>query len=139
MTGRVQTSTEGQFVGREENRFHGAARAERVHHQDNLRVEGKFQGREQKHTWTKAEKAAQVKQRDNLHQSGDFYANRKTWASAGEKASVIRHTDNLKMEGGFEGRSLEQVLAKGQKSETKRHTDNLKIEGTFTGKHSSGL
>jgi len=44
------------------------------------------------------------------------------------------------MEGGFEGRTFEQVLKSGSKStkaqrtEVKRQEDNLKIEGEFTGK-----
>ena len=101
-------------------------------------MEGKFEAREKK-TWSKGVRSTQVKKQDNLHQDGEFYDNRKSWACVGDKASVIRHTDNLTMEGKLEGRTLEQVLQSGSKSTKAQRTemrreDNLKIEGEFTGK-----
>jgi hypothetical protein len=71
--------------------FYNGERAAVVKHSDNLRVEGKFEGRA---------KEASVKR--------------------GERMSVVKHKDNLKMEGTFSGMERKTMvggkIVKGERS-----------------------
>ena len=75
-----------------------------MRHEDNLRLEGQFEGRKQQQQ-----------------------------VLVGERASVVRHSDNLKMEGSFHGLKSEMheahTAARGERVEVKRRQDNLKMEG----------
>ena len=81
---------------RAKQEVHTAERTTAVRHQDNLKVEGKFEG-----------KASQG------------------MAAIGERAAVVKHQDNLKMEGRFEGRERHSVGV-AKRAVQVRHSDNLR-------------
>ncbi len=82
-----------------------------VRHEDNLRLEGKFEGKQVESIALRGERAQIKKHEDNLHMEGAFEGRRSGGAVlAGERAQVVRHQDNLRVEGRFEGRQQQQVL-----------------------------
>jgi hypothetical protein len=54
--------------------------------------------------WLPAERAQRVRHEDNLRMEGSIEISKKEWATKGEKSQVVRHADNLKQEGEFSGR-----------------------------------
>ena len=83
-------------------------RAAVVKHADNLRVEGKMEGR------------------SNLNQTFIL--------EQGERASKVKHADNLKMEGSMSMQRQEAAVSKGERHAVVRREDNLKMEGAFAGR-----
>ena len=81
-----------------------------MRHEDNLRLEGKFEGKQVESVALRGERAQIKRHEDNLHMEGSFEGRRSGGAVlAGERAQVVRHQDNLRVEGKFEGRQQQQV------------------------------
>jgi hypothetical protein len=83
-------------------------RADRVVHEDTLRMDGRFN--------------------DSTTSRQDFQT------YTGERAEVVRHEDNLVTEGRFTGVSTSQAEHRqftAQRSEVRHHEDNLKTSGTY--------
>ena len=87
-----------------------AERATVIKHADNLKVEGKMEGRSLNQTFVldRADKAKVMKHEDNLRLEGSMSMSRKDDASMkGERYGIVKREDNLKVEGAFEGRVKE--------------------------------
>ena len=97
----------GEFYKRTEEVAHTRGeRADRVIHEDTLRMEGKF---------------------TDATTSREDYQN-----YVGERADVVRHKDHLVTEGRFTGTSTthdEHRQFTGQRAEIRHHEDNLRTTG----------
>ena len=128
---------EGKFEGRRKSSVKGLARGDRVdvvRHQDNLKLEGKFEGKVLETAATKGDRAAIKKYEDNLKLEGSTEYKRDELAVIGERATIVKHLDNLQVEGSFEGRAVNNVALVGERAYVIRHEDNLKVEGKFEGR-----
>ena len=110
-------------------------RAKVVKHQDNIKVEGKFEGRSKSSTvgsFARGERMAIVRHKDNLKMEGKFNegALHDQKQVVGERSKVVKHQDNLKSEGAFHG-ERKTMAVKGERAEVKKHADNLFMEGKF--------
>ena len=70
-------------------------RSEVVRHDDNLKMEGKFESRHAE-KWAAGERAEVVRREDNLHMEGKFEGRHSEKWAPGERAHVVKHPDNIK-------------------------------------------
>jgi len=123
---------EGQFQGKRDNAIivGSGERSTITKHKDNLKLEGEFI-RKVPDKWEPGQRAAVIKQRDNLVPPGPVEDNRdKGPIGKGERAPITKHGDNLKPEGDFEKRSIEEYKS-SQKATAVKHMDHLTLEGEF--------
>lgn len=118
---------EGEFTKRERQQHLVGERAERVVHEDNLKMSGDFYTPE-KETFKPSERPEPKKPQDNLKMSGEFVKREKHQQVIGERAERVIHQDNLKMEGEFTKRDR-QVVQVGERYAQRKPKDNLALEG----------
>ena len=83
----------------------------------------------------RGERATVKRHEDNLHLEGSFEGRRSNGVVlAGERAKVVRHEDNLRLEGKFEGKQVEAVALRGERAQIRKYEDNLHLEGQFEGR-----
>lgn len=125
---------EGSFEGQKNNWATTGVRAAIVKHEDNLKIEGDFTGRQTQHTGSVGQRVATKKYSDNLQLEGKIEMHKREWATKGERAAITREQDHLQKFGGIEGRRQEVGAIRGERMETRKLQDNLKMEGEFLGK-----
>ena len=101
--------------------------------QDNLKLEGSFEGRKSQQTIVKGERAEVRRHTDNLKVEGTFEGRIKAEALVGERAKAVKHSDNLKVEGEMQMKKAENAVLVGDRAAVVKHQDNLKMEGSFAG------
>ena len=101
--------------------------------QDNLKLEGSFEGRKSQQTIVKGERAEVRRHTDNLKVEGTFEGRIKAEALVGERAKAVKHSDNLKIEGEMTMKKAADTVMVGDRAAVVKHHDNLKMEGSFAG------
>ena len=122
-----------EIFDRNEKKMLKGERAVVKRHQDNLKLEGSFEGRQTTAAVVRGERADIVSHQDNLKIEGTFEGRLKAEAMTGQRAKAVKHSDNLKMEGAHQMQRETNAVMVGERAAVVKHRDNLKMEGSFAG------
>ncbi len=107
--------------------------------EDNLRLEGEFI-RKVPEKWEPGQRAAIIRQRDNLQPPGpvEDTRDRGPKPTVGDRAPMVRPGDNLRrLSGDFERRTVAEWSG-GERVQAVRQADSLRMEGDLRWPHGAG-